>query len=113
MTDQAAENRRVCWHSRRGMLELDLVLSPFAKEVYPTLSATLQAQYRKLLACEDVDLFAWFMRRSKPEDKELSDIVEFVLSHNGPSADCAESFSGFNFLFVSRARLSAISFAVA
>ena len=50
-----AENKRVYWHSRRGMLELDMVLMPFSAEVYPTLQGDLQSKYQKLLACEDTD----------------------------------------------------------
>jgi len=84
-----AENKRVYWHSRRGMLELDIVLMPFATEIYPTLQEDLQIKYKKLLACEDTDLFAWLLQRTQPEDKELSEIVEFVLSHHYPDPDRA------------------------
>jgi antitoxin CptB len=82
-----AENNRVYWHSRRGMLELDIVLMPFAKEVYPVLPEDQQALYRKLLSCEDNDLFAWFLGHREPPDRELSSIVKFILSHNKPAAD--------------------------
>jgi antitoxin CptB len=75
-----AEYNRLCWHSRRGMLELDLILGPFVKQHYPSLSAENQARYRRLLECEDQDLFAWFMGRVKPRDEELTDIVEQILA---------------------------------
>ena len=78
-----AENKRIYWHSRRGMLELDIILMPFAKEVYPTLDVDTQESYRKLLACEDSDLFAWFLRRVDPDDEELTRIVKVVLSYAG------------------------------
>ncbi|MDT9121512.1 succinate dehydrogenase assembly factor 2, partial [Escherichia coli] len=45
----ATELNRLFWHSRRGMLELDVLLVPFVKEVYPSLDAEDQARYRKLL----------------------------------------------------------------
>ena len=32
------EINRLYWHSRRGMLELDVLLVPFTKEVYATLN---------------------------------------------------------------------------
>ena len=32
------ELNRLYWHSRRGMLELDVLLVPFVKEVYATLN---------------------------------------------------------------------------
>ncbi len=32
------ELNRLYWHSRRGMLELDVLLVPFVREVYPHLN---------------------------------------------------------------------------
>ena len=49
MTDEI-ELKRLFWHSRRGMLELDVLLVPFVQEVYPGLPADDQARFRKLLA---------------------------------------------------------------
>ena len=82
--DEAAENRRVYWHSRRGMLELDLVLMPFAEQVYPGLDADMQRRYRALLACEDTDLFAWIVHRGEPDDPELKTIIARVLGNGMP-----------------------------
>ena len=48
MTDET-ELKRLFWHSRRGMLELDVLLVPFVQEVYPGLPADDQARFRKLL----------------------------------------------------------------
>lgn len=70
----------MCWASRRGMLELDLVLEPFVREVYPTLDELGQGRYRKLLECEDQDLFGWFLGRVQPEDEELAAIVDAILA---------------------------------
>ena len=74
-----ADYNRLCWHSRRGMLELDLVLEPFVKQRYPSLGSADRARYRRLLECEDQDLFSWFLGRVKPQDEELANIVEQVL----------------------------------
>ena len=65
------------------MLELDLVLMPFAKQYYPNLSAEDQQRYQQLLEQEDQDLFAWFLGRQEPDDSELRAVVELVLSHTG------------------------------
>lgn len=75
-----AEYNRLCWHSRRGMLELDLVLGPFVREHYPQLSVADQARYRRLLECEDQDMFAWFLGREQPQDEELVEIVNKILA---------------------------------
>ena len=42
---EQSELNRLFWHSRRGMLELDVLLVPFVKEVYPSLDAENQARY--------------------------------------------------------------------
>lgn len=84
--EQAAENRRVYWHSRRGMLELDLVLMPFAEQVYPTLDPQTQALYRELLECEDADLFAWLVHRTPPTDARHAPLIARIIG-NGMPAD--------------------------
>lgn len=81
--EQKADGHKVYWASRRGMLELDLVLMPFAKDVYPTLGDEDQLAYRQLLEEQDQDLFAWFLGRQEPEDPKLKQTVDLVLSHTG------------------------------
>ena len=76
----SSEYNRVCWASRRGMLELDLVLEPFVKEAYPTLSEADQRRYRDLLECEDQDMYRWFLGRVRPDDPELASIVDAILA---------------------------------
>ena len=72
------EKNRLLWASRRGMLELDLILAPFVEKVYPALPFTDQQLYSKLLEEQDQDLFAWFLQRQDPEDPGLLRIVEII-----------------------------------
>lgn len=76
--------QRLKWHSRRGMLELDVLLVPFVEQVYPSLSTADKLRYQKLLNCEDPDLFQWFMQHSVPEDVDLKTIVEKILNRVQP-----------------------------
>ncbi|KXU39053.1 hypothetical protein AXE65_10670 [Ventosimonas gracilis] len=78
---ETSELNRLFWHSRRGMLELDLLLVPFVRETYPKLDSENKARYHKLLACEDQDLFAWFMQRTQPDDADLQAIVQLILQN--------------------------------
>jgi antitoxin CptB len=80
----ATELNQLFWHSRRGMLELDLLLVPFVREVFPTLDAVNQERYRQLLTCEDQDMFGWFMQRGEPEDADLKIIVKIILDRVQP-----------------------------
>ena len=74
---------RLFWGSRRGMLELDLVLMPFLENVYPTLEQADKERYWLLLEEQDQDLFAWFMRRTDPDNPELQRIVDVIRANAG------------------------------
>jgi antitoxin CptB len=77
------EINRLFWGSRRGMLELDLVLMPFLENVYPTLEQADKERYWLLLEEQDQDLFAWFMRRDDPSNPELQRIVDIIRANTG------------------------------
>ena len=75
---------RLAWHSRRGMLELDLLLIPFLNEVYRDLSKEDQQRYEQLLECEDPDLFSWFMRNSVSNDANHMRMINMILDRVQP-----------------------------
>ena len=77
-----ADCERVRWRSRRGMLELDLLLVGFADECYPTLSRPLQADYRALLECDDWVVLDWLRERESPP-QELDAVVDAIREFNG------------------------------
>lgn len=72
------ERNRLFWASRRGMLELDLVLLPFLDKIYPGLDDADKERYHQLLESEDQDLFSWFLRKNNPDDPELKIIVDII-----------------------------------
>lgn len=72
------ERNKLFWASRRGMLELDLILQPFVDQVYPSLSPEDQARYVQLLTCEDQDLFGWLMQQHTPADAQTRRIVDII-----------------------------------
>ncbi len=71
---------RVRWAAKRGMLELDLILSPYVEQVYMTLSDKDNADFLSLLSSEDPDLFSWFIK-SQPVDIEHVETVRKVLEY--------------------------------
>lgn len=77
------EYNRLCWGSRRGMLELDLILMPFVQNIYPTLASEDQHRYELLLECEDQDMFAWFLNKVDPDDPEILKIVNIIRENTG------------------------------
>lgn len=72
------DKNRLFWGSRRGMLELDLILLPFVEQIYPTLPQEDKERYHLLLEEQDQDLFAWLMNRNDPQDAELLTIVQLI-----------------------------------
>lgn len=79
-----AEQNKLRWRSRRGMLELDLLLIPFIDEVFPGLPKGEQEAYIKLLEQDDPDLLAWFSQKDTPEDKDLAKLVIKILQRVQP-----------------------------
>lgn len=73
--------QKIFWHSRRGMLELDLLLVPFSREVFENLSTKDQLLYRDLLAEEDQDLWNWFLERVEPSEVRFKSMIEQILAH--------------------------------
>ncbi|MDH2431946.1 hypothetical protein WH50_22385 [Pokkaliibacter plantistimulans] len=77
--------RRLRWQSRRGMLELDVLLTPFVEEAFADLAKEDQDRYVRLLEQEDTDLFAWFMQHDTPADPDLQRIVRIILERVQPA----------------------------
>lgn len=82
---QELDKQRIFWHSRRGMLELDLLLVPFAKEVFSGLSHQEQMLYAQFLSEEDQDLFAWLMGTTDPNNEKYKSIISKILAHRKQS----------------------------
>ena len=78
------EFNRLRWRSRRGMLELDLLLLPFFDEVFAELESNEQQAFIKLLEQEDPILWDWFSRKSESDDPELAALVERMLDRVQP-----------------------------
>ena len=74
--------QKIFWHSRRGMLELDLLLVPFTREVFDDLTSDEQLLYQGLLQHEDQDLYALLMRSDHPESGKYKPITSKILAHN-------------------------------
>ncbi len=80
--DDGRELERVRWRSRRGMLELDLFLVPFAENRYADLAPADRAAFRHLLDREDWEILDWMRQDSAPA-LDLARIVELVRDARG------------------------------
>ena len=78
---------RLLWASRRGMLELDMILAPFVEDVYDSLEEDDKLRFEVLLEREDQTLFMWFMQREQPIDPNMQRILQIIRdSRKKPSA---------------------------
>ena len=83
-TTDSISFKRLKMQCRRGMLELDVLLEPFLADVYLTLEEEDKQRFVNLLACEDQDLFPWFMQSAVPENADHERIVNIILSRVQP-----------------------------
>ncbi|GAA4349994.1 succinate dehydrogenase assembly factor 2 [Kangiella taiwanensis] len=72
MTEQ--ELKKLQWASRRGMLELDVVLLPYLEQHGHEFSSEDVRRYEQFLEETDPDLYAWIMGFETPKD-QFSELV--------------------------------------
>ena len=73
-----SELSRLRWLCRRGMKELDLVMSGYLERYYPTACSEDQALFRTLLDMPDPDLYGLLLGRSQPDQPDLEPLLEFL-----------------------------------
>jgi antitoxin CptB len=72
------QKNRLLWASRRGMLELDLLLQPFVENHYDLLSDDDKHQFYLFLELEDQQLFQWLVQKEKAADNNIQRIVDII-----------------------------------
>ena len=77
MTETGVSSGRLRWNCRRGMRELDVLLSGFLDHRYPDLPPPLREQFARLLELQDPEIWSYLLGRSEPEP-ELADIVRHL-----------------------------------
>ncbi|RDX36316.1 succinate dehydrogenase assembly factor 2 family protein [Kangiella sp. HD9-110m-PIT-SAG07] len=75
MTEQ--ELKKLQWASRRGMLELDVVLLPYLENHGHEFSSEDLIQYQQFLEETDPDLYAWIMGFEAPKD-EYAELIKSI-----------------------------------
>lgn len=73
---------RLKWQGRRGMLELDLILSRFLEDNLDNLTSGQVDNLEALLSSSDPDLYSWLMGSDTPSLSELKEIVDFIKLHS-------------------------------
>lgn len=72
---------KIKWACRRGMLELDVLLSNFFEKGYNELNDDGKRLFIELLYLPDPELFALLMGRAISPDKHVTELVLQIRSH--------------------------------
>ena len=76
-----SDEKRLRWHCRRGMLELDLLLLPFFDAQFSTLSGDDQAAFEELLTHTDPEIHSWLMGHITAPTPRIKHIVKVVTDY--------------------------------
>ncbi|MGJ8689448.1 MAG: succinate dehydrogenase assembly factor 2 [Gammaproteobacteria bacterium] len=74
------EYKKLAWHSRRGMRELDLLLMPFVEGFLKDQTAEDQKLYQDFLSEEDQDLYNWLVMREPAPTANIERMVVLIRS---------------------------------
>jgi len=69
---------RLRWDCRRGMLELDLVLTGFLDKHYPKLTESQIKVFKKLLDYPDTELWDMIIARTEPADNTMKTVLQLI-----------------------------------
>ena len=73
-----AELSRLRWLCRRGMKELDVVMSRYLDQHYASAPSADQEQFKALLEMPDPDLYDLLLGRSTTPDAELARFIRLL-----------------------------------
>lgn len=74
------QRSRLAWRCRRGMRELDVLLSDWLEHCFDSSTDALQFDFARLLECEDDLIWDWLTGRRAPEP-DMSVLVEKIREH--------------------------------
>lgn len=77
ITDDAGV-RRLRWHCRRGMRELDRLFEQRLDQLLITGESDALARFERLLDCEDDQLWRWCLGHERPVDPILAAEIDAI-----------------------------------
>jgi antitoxin CptB len=69
---------RLRWRCRRGMKELDKLLSAYLDRHFESASPDEQRGFRELLELPDPEIYAYCLGRERPDCAELAALVDQI-----------------------------------
>ncbi len=78
MTADDTRRRRLLWHCRRGMKELDVLLSRYVAERYPDAPAAQQRAFEAFLELQDPEINAYLLGYVISPDPERTALIDAI-----------------------------------
>ncbi len=63
------------WRCRRGMKELDFIMTRYLSAAYPGMSDQDKTQFNEFLQLQDMMLWSWLSGKKVPEDAATAQLV--------------------------------------
>lgn len=76
--DDTIGARKLAWRCRRGMLELDILLSDFVQRGYDALDERQRADFARLLALPDQELLEYLLGTKQARDGDLAHVIACI-----------------------------------
>ncbi len=77
-----AQHSRLRWQCRRGMRELDDLLTTYLDARYGVAAADEKAAFEALLALPDPELVDYLLNRQQPVSERIANVVKHILGPN-------------------------------
>jgi antitoxin CptB len=79
---ESADIGRLRWRCRRGMRELDELLTNYLTEQFPGAAPAEQAAFLQLLDSQDADIQAYCLLRQQPSSPALRDLIARITTRS-------------------------------
>lgn len=75
-----SELSKLRWRCRRGMKELDELLTRYLDEHYSQASPEEQRLFESLLEMQDPEIYAYMIGRDRPRDEAMNSLVQRIVT---------------------------------
>jgi len=75
-------DKKILWQCRRGILELDSVLTSFVENHFVKLNQTEKELFQLLLTHEDVDLMDWLISQQASPPDTLKEMIDKIINNH-------------------------------
>ncbi len=81
--DEQMDRRELRWQCRRGMRELDVLLTGYLESQYEASGDRDKAAFRQLLTLSDPELVQYLLAGERPDDDTIARLVARIRGDHG------------------------------